>query len=61
MVAGQVLGETGNPVLAMQFMGDSDLRMVTKSLKRREDRLRPAAGLLDRNGPQDVTRGLLKV
>ena len=61
MVAGQVLEETGDPVLAMQFIGDSDLRMVTKYLKRREDRLRAAAELLDRKGPQDVTRGLVKV
>lgn len=61
MVAGPVLEETGDPVLAMQFIGDSDLRMVTKYLKRREDRLRAAAELLDRKGPQDVTRGLVKV
>ena len=61
MVAGRVLDETGDPLLAMQFIGDTNLKMIQKYLKRRDKRLAAAAELLDRKGPGKVTREMLSV
>lgn len=48
MVAGEVARVTGNPLMAAQFIGDTDLRVVQRSyLKRRDDQLRDVATLLD--------------
>lgn len=43
MVAGEVLQRTGDPVLAMHYIGDTDLKMMKRYLKRRDDRLRHVA------------------
>jgi integrase len=40
MVAGQVLQDTGDPVLAMHYIGDTDMKTMRRYLKRRDDRLR---------------------
>ena len=61
MVAGQALEEMGDPVLAMQFIGDTNLKMIQKYLKRRDKRLVAAAELLDRKGPGKVFRELVRV
>ncbi len=61
MVSGQILEETGDPVLAIQFIGDEDLRVAGLYLKRRDNRLRAAAELLDRKGPGKVLREMLRV
>ena len=34
-----VLAQTGDPKLAMDFIGDTDLRVMQRYLKRRDDRL----------------------
>jgi integrase len=39
MVAGEVLALTGDPVLAMHYIGDTDLKTMKRYLKRRDDRL----------------------
>jgi hypothetical protein len=45
MVAGEVLARTGDPVLAMHYIGDTDLKTKTmkRYLKKREDPLRAIA------------------
>jgi integrase len=47
MVAGEVLAETGDVKLAMDFIGDTDLRVMKRYLLKREDRLEDAAARLD--------------
>lgn len=47
MVAGEVAEATGDPWLALQFIGDTDVSLVQKYLKRREDRLVAVANQLD--------------
>ena len=43
MVAGEVNAKTGNPVLAMHYIGDTDMKTMKRYLKRRDDRLREVA------------------
>ena len=43
LVAGEVLQRTGDPVLAMHYIGDTDLKVMKRYLKRRDDRLRQVA------------------
>ena len=43
MVSGEVLERTGDPVLAMHYIGDTDMKVMQKYLKRRDDRLREVA------------------
>ena len=43
MVAGEVLERTADPMLAMQYIGDTDTKMMKKYLKRRDERLRAVA------------------
>lgn len=45
MVAGEVNARTGDPVLAMYYIGDTDLKTMKRYLKRRDDRLRAVAEL----------------
>jgi hypothetical protein len=42
-----VLAQTGDPKLAMDFIGDTDLRVMQRYLKRRDDRLIALAAQLD--------------
>ena len=46
-VAGDVLAATRDAKLALDFIGDVDLRQATKYLKRREERLDEAVAILD--------------
>ncbi len=48
MVAGEVLRETGDLVLATHFIGDTDFRVMQRYLKRRDDRLEAVAKQLDK-------------
>lgn len=43
MVAGEVNAGTGDPVLAMHHIGDTDMKTMKRYLKRRDDRLRAVA------------------
>ena len=43
MVAGEVNAKTGDPVLAMHYIGDTDMKAMKRYLKRRDDRLRAVA------------------
>jgi hypothetical protein len=43
MVAGEVNAKTGDPVLAMHYIGDTDMKTMKRYLKRRDDRLRAVA------------------
>ena len=45
MVAGEVNAKTGNPVLAMHYIGDTDMKTMKRYLKRRDDRLRAVADM----------------
>ncbi len=57
MVAGEVLAQTGDPKLAMDFIGDTDLRVMQRYLKRRDDRLTAVALQLDTpKGATEVPR-----
>jgi hypothetical protein len=57
MVAGEVLAQTGDPKLAMDFIGDTDLRVMQRYLKRRDDRLVALAAQLDTpKGATEVPR-----
>jgi integrase len=47
MVAGEVAEATGDPWLALGFIGDDDIRMVRRYVKRRDDRLAAVAAQLD--------------
>ena len=47
MLAGDVAEATGNAVLAMRSIGDTDVRMANRYLKNRDDEMRGAFGLLD--------------
>lgn len=47
MVAGEVLELTGDPMLALQAIGDRDLKMATRYLKKRDRRIRDAFTRLD--------------
>jgi integrase len=48
MVAGNMAELTGDPLLAMHSIGDTDLRMANKYLKKRTDRVAGAFALADR-------------
>lgn len=48
MVAGDINDLTGDPLLAMHSIGDTDLRMANKYLKKRTDRLAAAFARADR-------------
>jgi len=57
MVAGEVLAQTGDPKLAMDFIGDTDLRVMQRYLKRRDDRLIALVAQLDTpKGATEVPR-----
>ena len=43
MVAGEVYDATLNPLAAMEFIGDTSIRMAETYIKRRLDRVRAAA------------------
>jgi len=43
MVAGNVAEEFGDPMLAMQFIGDRDPRLIRRYVKRRDDRMQEVA------------------
>jgi hypothetical protein len=43
MVAGEVNAKTGDPVLAMHYIGDTDMKTMKRYLKRRDERLRAVA------------------
>ena len=45
MVAGEVNAKTGDAVLAMHYIGDTDLKTMKSYLKRRDDRLRAVADM----------------
>ena len=47
MVAGEVLAQTADPKLAVDFIGDADLRVLQRYVKRRDDRLTAVAAQLD--------------
>ena len=42
MLAGDVLEATGDPLLALQAIGDADARQAQRYLKKRDDRTRKA-------------------
>ena len=57
MVAGEVLAQMGDPKRAMDFIGDTDLRVMQRYLKRRDDRLTAVAAQLDTpKGATEVPR-----
>ena len=47
LLAGEVNAATGDAVLAMHAIGDTDLRVMTRYLKRRDERIRGAFEKLD--------------
>jgi integrase len=47
MVVGEITARTGNPVLALQFVGDRDLKLAQVYVKERLDALTETAALLD--------------
>jgi len=48
LLAGEVNALTGDPVLALHAIGDTDVRQAQRYLKQREDRVRDAFAELDR-------------
>lgn len=48
LLAGDIADATGNPVLAMQSIGDTDVRMASRYLKRRDGAIRQAFRAQDR-------------
>ena len=54
-VTGDVLEETGDPLLALQAVGDSDLRMAKHYLKKRNARVADAFKALDAKHPTTPT------
>ncbi len=47
MVAGEILERTGDPVMALRFIGDTDMKLIATYLKTRSDRLEAIARVLD--------------
>ena len=54
-LTGDVLEETGDPLLALQAVGDSDLRMAKHYLKKRNARVADAFKALDAKHPTTPT------
>lgn len=59
-LAGEVNAITGDATLALQAIGDTDIRMATRYIKRRDDRIEAAfreldAGLVEHNHHRTVT------
>lgn len=52
LLAGEVNALTGNPVLAMRSIGDTDVRQASRYLKDREQEQRAAFRALDRRGSE---------
>jgi integrase len=58
MLAGDVLAETGNAKLAMQAIGDTDLRVMERYLVDRDDALEQV--FRDMDGPETVTATVIE-
>ena len=52
MLAGDVAAITGDAMLGLHAIGDTDARQLTRYVQRREDRVAEAFGKLDRSGPE---------
>ncbi len=50
-VAGDVARSTGNLTLAMEYIGDTDIRRAREYIQVRPDHLKEAASVMDRNLP----------
>lgn len=56
LLAGEVNAATGDAVLAMHAIGDTDLRVMTRYLKRRDERIRGAFEKLDETAETNGNR-----
>lgn len=52
LLSGDVSALTGDPLLALHAIGDTDIRQAQRYLKKREDRVRDAFEQLDKNGAE---------
>lgn len=57
LLAGEVNARTGNAKLAMDAIGDRDIRMADRYLKPREDKIRETFEAMDAGNEQDGEAG----